>query len=107
MQPLHPLLVAVIVRVDIHQPLQACDSLERLVDIDPYDHRNQQGMERLHRGVDDAFLKRVGAKLSKSGTAAPPRSVQTRSPSTEGGRTAAAEGGGGRRLEGGGEGTWQ
>jgi len=79
---------------------KACDSLERLVDIDPYDHRNQQRMERLHGRVDDAFLKRVGAKLSKSGTAAPPRSVQTRSPSTEGVSTAAAEGGEGRSLQG-------
>src|SRR5260370_31326862 len=77
-----------------------CDSLERLVDIDPYDHRNQQRRERLHGRVDGAFLKRVGAKLSKSGTAAPPRSVQTRSPSTEGVSTAAAGGGEARILQG-------
>src|SRR5260370_784479 len=79
---------------------KACESLERLVDIDPYDHRNQQRLERLHGRVDDAFLKRVGAKLSKSGVAAPPRSVQTRSPSTEGMSTAAAGGGEARSLQG-------
>jgi diguanylate cyclase (GGDEF)-like protein len=79
---------------------KACESLERSVDIDPYDHRNQQRLERLHGRVDDAFLKRVGAKLSKSGTAAPPRAVQTRSPSTEGVSTGASERGESRNLQG-------
>jgi len=79
---------------------KACESLERLLDIDPYDHRNQQRLERLKGRVDDSFLKRVGGRLSKSGTAAPPRSVQTRSPSAEGVSTGSAEGGEGRNPQG-------
>jgi len=79
---------------------KACETLERLLDIDPYDHRNQQRLERLKGRVDDAFLKRVGSRLSKSGTAAPPRSVQARSPSAEGVSTGGAEGGEGRNPQG-------
>src|SRR3984893_1397400 len=79
---------------------KACETLERLLDIDPYDHRNQQRLERLKGRVDDAFLKRVGSRLSKSGTAAPPRSVQTRSPSAEGVSTGSAEGGEARNPQG-------
>jgi diguanylate cyclase (GGDEF)-like protein len=79
---------------------KACESLERLLDIDPYDHRNQQRLERLHGRVDDEFLKRVAGRLSKSGTAAPPRSAQTHAPSAGGASAAAAEGGEGRNPQG-------
>ena len=51
---------------------KACDSLERLVDIDAYDYRNQERLEKLRGHVEEAFLKRVGARLSKSGAATPP-----------------------------------
>jgi diguanylate cyclase (GGDEF)-like protein len=47
---------------------KACDSLERLVDIDAYDYRNQERMEKLRGHVDEAFLKRMGGRLSKSMT---------------------------------------
>ncbi len=50
---------------------KACDSLERLVDIDAYDYRNQERMEKLRGHVDEAFLKRVGGRLAKSMTSAP------------------------------------
>jgi diguanylate cyclase (GGDEF)-like protein len=79
---------------------KACESLERLLDIDPYDHRNQQRLERLKGRVDDSFLKRVGGRLSKSGTAAAPRSVQARSPSAEGVSAGSGEGGEGRNPQG-------
>ncbi|HXM94921.1 MAG TPA: diguanylate cyclase [Candidatus Dormibacteraeota bacterium] len=49
---------------------KACESLERLVDIDPYDHRNQQRLEMLRGRVDEAFWKRVSGRLVKSATAA-------------------------------------
>jgi diguanylate cyclase (GGDEF)-like protein len=48
---------------------KAGDTLEKLVDIDAYDYRNQARAEKLRGHVDEAFLKRVGARLSKSGTA--------------------------------------
>jgi diguanylate cyclase (GGDEF)-like protein len=50
---------------------KACDSLERLVDIDAYDYRNQERLEKLRGQADEGFLKRVGARLSKSGVTAP------------------------------------
>jgi diguanylate cyclase (GGDEF)-like protein len=47
---------------------KACDTLEKLVDIDAYDYRNQERLERLQGRVDDAFLKRLAGRLAKSGT---------------------------------------
>src|SRR5438094_1965621 len=50
---------------------KAAESLERLVDIDPYDFRNQERMERLRGRVDDAQLKRIASRLLKSSTPTP------------------------------------
>src|SRR5262245_15069207 len=47
---------------------KACDVLERLVDIDAYDYRNQERLEKLHGKADEAFLKRLASRLTKSGT---------------------------------------
>ena len=47
---------------------KACDALERLVDIDAYDYRNQERLEKLKGKADDAFLRRVASRLTKSGT---------------------------------------
>jgi diguanylate cyclase (GGDEF)-like protein len=77
---------------------KACDSLERLVDIDAYDYRNQERMEKLRPHVDDAFVKRVGSRLAKSMSSAPPPpsnmgsgvGVSQAAPSTEEGRHAQA-----------------
>src|SRR5580700_10237755 len=73
---------------------KACDSLERLVDIDAYDYRNQERMEKLRGHVDEAFLKRVGSRVAKSMGTAPPSgagaSVSQGPPSTEEGRHAQA-----------------
>src|SRR5215470_11175959 len=57
---------------------RACEALERLVDIDPYDFRNQQRFELLRGKADAAFLQRVSGRLAKSGqsTAAPERVAQ-------------------------------
>src|SRR5215831_5166837 len=38
---------------------KACETLERLVDIDAYDYRNQQRFEQLRGKADDAFLQRI------------------------------------------------
>jgi len=77
---------------------KACDSLERLVDIDAYDYRNQERMEKLRPHVDDAFVKRVGSRLAKSMSSAPPppsnvgsgAGVSQAAPSTEEGKHAQA-----------------
>jgi diguanylate cyclase (GGDEF)-like protein len=73
---------------------KAAESLERLVDIDAYDYRNQERLELLRGRVDDAYLKRVGSRLTKSGTetaahtshSAPGQSVIPAPPSSEEGR---------------------
>src|SRR5712691_7861949 len=56
---------------------RAAESLERLVDIDAYDYRNQERPELLRGRVDDAFLKRVGSRLTKGGTSTPARATHT------------------------------
>jgi diguanylate cyclase (GGDEF)-like protein len=57
------------------------------VDIDAYDYRNQERMEKLRGRVDDAFIKRMATRLSKGGSAAaPPPPAQASS----GGSTSAA-----------------
>ena len=49
----------------------ACETLDRLVDIDAYDFRNQQRIERLQGRVDAARLGRIAARLAKSATMGP------------------------------------
>src|SRR6267378_446621 len=51
--------------------VKAAESLERLVDIDAYDYRNQERMEKLRGRVDDAHLKRIASRLMKSSTPMP------------------------------------
>jgi diguanylate cyclase (GGDEF)-like protein len=46
---------------------KACEALEKLMDIDAYDYRNQERLERLRGHVDEAFLKRLAGRLAKSG----------------------------------------
>ena len=40
--------------------------LERLVDIDSYDYRNQERFQRLHGRVDESFLKRIAGRMAKT-----------------------------------------
>ncbi len=51
---------------------KASESIERLVDIDSYDHRNQQRLEALRGHVDEAFLKRVASRMASSAASAAP-----------------------------------
>jgi len=46
---------------------KACEAIEKLLDIDPYDHRNQERIDRLRGKADEAFLRRVGGRIAKSG----------------------------------------
>ena len=78
---------------------KASDTLEKLLDIDPYDHRNQQRLEKLRGRVDDSVLTRLGGRLSKSGTAGPPRSVHTQSSTADTVSTSGSTGGGARHAQ--------
>ena len=50
---------------------KAAETLERLVDIDAYDYRNQERLELLRGRVDEAHLKRIASRLLKSSTPTP------------------------------------
>jgi diguanylate cyclase (GGDEF)-like protein len=56
---------------------RAAESLERLVDIDAYDYRNQERLELLRGKVDDAQLKRIASRLMKSSTPTPGHASHT------------------------------
>ena len=47
---------------------EACEALDRLVDIDPYDYRNQERIGQLEGKVDPAFLQNVLARAAKAAT---------------------------------------
>ncbi len=46
----------------------ACEAFEKLVDIDPYDSRNQQRLDQLKGRAGDEFLSRVKSRLSSAAT---------------------------------------
>src|SRR5580658_335213 len=78
---------------------KAGDAIERLVDIDAYDHRNQERIQRMRGRVDDGFLKRIEARLAKSGTVGAPHVAQPRQSGTEGGSASQAITEEGRKMQ--------
>jgi diguanylate cyclase (GGDEF)-like protein len=46
----------------------ACETLDKLVDIDPYDYRNQERIGKLEGKVDPAFLQSVLSRAAKAAT---------------------------------------
>ena len=78
---------------------KASEALEKSVDIDPYDHRNQERLQKLQGRVDNALLSRLGGRLTKSGTSAPPRHVQTQSSTADTVSTSPAATGDPRQLQ--------
>jgi diguanylate cyclase (GGDEF)-like protein len=46
----------------------ACESLDRLVDIDPYDYRNHERIARLEGKADPIFLQNILARAAKAAT---------------------------------------
>jgi diguanylate cyclase (GGDEF)-like protein len=50
---------------------KSSEVLERLVDIDSYDYRNQERLQRLHGRVDEAFLRRIAGRMAKTATVNP------------------------------------
>lgn len=47
---------------------EACEALDRLVDIDPYDHRNHERIAQLEGKVDPGFLQNILARAAKAAT---------------------------------------
>lgn len=47
---------------------EACETLDRLVDIDPYDYRNHERIEKLQGKADPAFLQSVMGRAAKAAT---------------------------------------
>jgi diguanylate cyclase (GGDEF)-like protein len=45
---------------------KAAETLEKLVDIDPYDPGNQERLEMLRNRVDDSLFKRIAVRLARS-----------------------------------------
>ena len=46
----------------------ACETLDRLVDIDPYDYRNQERIAHLEGRADPVFLQNILARAAKAAT---------------------------------------
>jgi diguanylate cyclase (GGDEF)-like protein len=67
---------------------EACETLDRLVDIDPYDYRNQERIGKLEGRVDPAFLQNVLSRAAKAAT------VSTRTDGFTGAGSEAAAGAG-------------
>jgi diguanylate cyclase (GGDEF)-like protein len=61
---------------------KASEILDRLVDIDAYDYRNQQRLEKLKGHVPEAFLRRVAGRMARTTTVsanpAPPKMEASR-----------------------------
>jgi diguanylate cyclase (GGDEF)-like protein len=47
---------------------EACEALDRLVDIDPYDYRNQERIAKLEGSVDPVFLQNILSRAAKAAT---------------------------------------
>jgi diguanylate cyclase (GGDEF)-like protein len=78
---------------------KAADAIEKLVDIDAYDHRNQERIQRMRGHVDEGFLKRIEARLAKSGTVGAPNVAQPHASGSEGGSAAQAVTEEGRKMQ--------
>jgi diguanylate cyclase (GGDEF)-like protein len=61
----------------------ACDAFEKLVEIDPYDSRNQQRLDALTGRANEEFLSRVKSRLSNAATHRPETSQPQSSPAAE------------------------
>jgi len=49
----------------------ACDAIDKLIEIDPYDSRNQQRLDQLKGRASDDFLSRVKSRMSNAATHRP------------------------------------
>src|SRR5260370_37657452 len=60
----------------------ACEALEKLVDIDPYDSRNQQRMDLIQGRADPGFMSRLNSRLAGPATHRSQTPPQERPPGT-------------------------
>ncbi len=55
---------------DLHQEAGdvkgACEALDRLVDIDPYDFHNQDRLRKLHGKVDQEYVRSISTRMAKA-----------------------------------------
>jgi len=51
---------------------KACESLDRLVDIDPYDFHNQDRLKRLEGKVDPAYARNISTRMAKAAAVSGP-----------------------------------
>ena len=58
----------------------ACEAFEKLVEIDPYDSRNQERLDLLKGRASDEFLSRVKSRLSNAATHRPDAPAQEQPP---------------------------
>lgn len=56
----------------------ACEAVEKLIEIDPYDARNQERLDKLKGRADEGFLSRVEGRLANAATHRSPASVSDR-----------------------------
>jgi len=77
---------------------KAADTIEKLVDIDPYDHRNQERIQLLHGRIDDAFLKRITGRVAK-GTGGAPHAAHPHQASSDSGGGSQAGTEEGRKMQ--------
>lgn len=47
---------------------KSCEVLDRLVDVDSYDYRNQERLQKLRGHADEAYLRRVAGRMAKQAT---------------------------------------
>jgi diguanylate cyclase (GGDEF)-like protein len=57
--------------IESNQLSSACDALDKLVEIDPYDSRNQGRLDQLKGRAGDDFLSRVRSRMSNAATHRP------------------------------------
>ncbi|HSZ20892.1 MAG TPA: tetratricopeptide repeat protein [Candidatus Acidoferrum sp.] len=57
--------------IENNQLSNACDALDKLVEIDPYDSRNQGRLDQLKGRAGDDFLSRVRSRMSNAATHRP------------------------------------
>jgi diguanylate cyclase (GGDEF)-like protein len=62
---------------------KSSEALERLVDIDSYDYRNQERLEKLRGRVDEGFLKRIAGRMARGATSTPHPSTQPKATSSQ------------------------
>jgi diguanylate cyclase (GGDEF)-like protein len=67
---------------------KACDAIEKLLDIDAYDHRNQERIGQLKGKADDTFFKRISGRVAGSSSSGSGAAPVTRQPSSDSGASA-------------------